>query len=97
MKKLLIFLFFISFNFLKSQDIINPVKWNFSHEISGDSIITLNFDATIDDKWHLYSQNIKDEPPLSTVFLFNDPYAAIKKINEGTNKIILDYPPIDVS
>ena len=85
MRKLLIFLFFISFNFLKSQDIINPVKWNFNHEISGDSIITLNFDATIDDKWHLYSQNIKDEPPLSTVFLFNDPYAAIKKINEGVS------------
>ena len=90
MKKLFVLLFCISFNFLKSQDVINPVKWIFSHEISSDSIVTLKFDAKIDQKWHLYSQNISNEPPLSTVFLFDEPYNSIKKINESNSIIAYD-------
>ena len=90
---LLLLLFIIPLNFLKSQEVIEPVKWSFSHEVINDSIISLKFKAEIDDKWHVYSQNIENEPPLSTIFLFDDePYSSIQKVNEG--KSIIAYDPI---
>ena len=93
MQKLPLFFFIILSFLLKSQDVIEPVKWNFSHTISSDSIITLKFQAKIDDKWHIYSQHIENEPPLSTLFLFEEePYSLIEKISEG--KSIVSYDPI---
>ena len=83
----------VSLNFLFSQDIIEPVKWNFFHEIKNDSILKLKFEAKIDDKWHVYSQNIENEPPLSTLFLFDqEPYSQIKKVKEGES--IVSFDPI---
>jgi thiol:disulfide interchange protein DsbD len=37
----------------------------------GDNEAELTFSATIDENWHLYSQNIKDGGPIKTSFFFN--------------------------
>ena len=93
MQRLILSFFILSSFFLKSQDVIEPVKWSFDYVKTNDSIITLNFKAKIDDKWHVYSQYIENEPPLSTIFLFeNEPYKSIQKITEG--KSIISFDPI---
>ena len=93
MKRLLLLFFILLSNSLKSQDIIDPVKWSFSHEITSDSTATLKFEAKIDDDWHVYSQYIEDEPPLPTLFLFEEyPYSLTQKISEG--KSVTVYDPI---
>ncbi len=51
--------------------ILNPVHWSYKVEnISRDEAL-LVFTADIDDKWHLYSQNIPDGGPVPTSFTFN--------------------------
>tara|TARA_B100000686_G_scaffold354610_2_gene465805 strand:+ start:4935 stop:6908 length:1974 start_codon:yes stop_codon:yes gene_type:complete len=67
--------FFFNFNYSQNSNLnynkdLDPVKWDFI--IDKDSIITLTFIAKIDSNWHLYSQFIDDEPPLSTKFNFNN-------------------------
>jgi len=91
MQRLFLLFFIITLNFLKAQDEIDPVKWSFSYEIINDSIITLKFEAKIEDKWHVYSQNLDNEPPLPTLFLFDDePFSLIEKISEGKSIIAYD-------
>ena len=55
----------------QENGVLEPVKWEFT---------TLNYDngemaivatATIDENWHLYSQNIDDGGPIPTSFMFN--------------------------
>jgi hypothetical protein len=93
MQRLLLLFFVISLNLLKSQDAIEPVKWNFSYEVISDSTIALKFEAKIEDNWHMYSQFIENEPPLSTMFLFEEePYSSILKVSEGES--IISYDPI---
>ena len=93
MQRLLLLFFVISLNLLKSQDAIEPVKWNFSYEVISDSTIALKFEAKIKDNWHMYSQFIENEPPLSTMFLFEEePYSSILKVSEGES--IISYDPI---
>lgn len=83
--KRFILLFFLSlFKFLNGQDLIEPVKWNYTFEYKNDSTLTLKFDAKIDHGWHVYSQFIKNEPPLKTHFIFdNKPFDSIEAIKES--------------
>lgn len=93
MQRLSQFFLILLSTYLSSQEVINPIKWSFSHELTSDSTATLNFEAKIDNNWHLYSQYIENEPPLPTVFLFdNEPYSSIKKLREG--KSVTFYDPI---
>ena len=73
----LIFLF-ASYNSGLGQ-ILDPVKWSFSSEkinffhrtFDTDDGAELNFKATIDKGWHLYSQFIDDGGPIPTSFHLN--------------------------
>jgi thiol:disulfide interchange protein len=50
---------------------LEPVKWSWSSEMTGKNTATLQFTATIDEGWSLYSQNISDGGPIKTSFYFN--------------------------
>lgn len=50
--------------------ILEPVKWSFSHEKVSETEYDLIFKADIDMHWHLYSQDIPMSPP-ATTFTFN--------------------------
>ncbi len=52
--------------------VLEPVKWSFSSEMTGKNTAMLKFNATIEDGWYLYSQNIPDGGPIKTSFYFND-------------------------
>lgn len=51
--------------------VIEPVKWSYSGEMTGKNTAMLKFSATIEDGWYLYSQHIPDGGPIKTSFYFN--------------------------
>ncbi len=48
----------------------NPVEWSTSVEKISDVEYDLIIKATIEDKWHLYSQNVPEDGPIPTSFVF---------------------------
>ena len=69
MKKIFI-LFFTLLSVITSAQIFTPVSWDFSQKQVSDHEIELQFKATIDDGWYLYSQFIEDDGPVPTEFTF---------------------------
>lgn len=49
--------------------IINPVKWSYSAE-QKDNEATLILKATVENKYHIYSQFLQDGGPIPTSFKF---------------------------
>ena len=68
---LLIISFFLSANVF--AQILEPVKWNFSAEKVSDTEYNIILKATIDNHWHVYSQEGSgDEGPIPTSFTFEE-------------------------
>lgn len=73
MKKIIYYLFI--FFLLTSQQyipaqVLDPVDWKFDYQRINDSEVDLILKAEIDNKWHLYSQDIPDGGPIPTSFTF---------------------------
>lgn len=68
--------------------ILDPVKWNFSSQKTGDQEYTLHMKATIEPGWHLYAQDAGDGP-IPTTFTFKDNSSAelIGKVEEKGKEI----------
>lgn len=64
---LLAFFTLVNSNFAQIHD---PVKWSASVEKISDSEYDLITTATIEAKWHLYSQNVPADGPIPTSFLY---------------------------
>jgi thiol:disulfide interchange protein DsbD len=47
---------------------LEPVKWTFKTKVTGANISELQFVATIDQGWHLYSQHLAGGGPIPTEF-----------------------------
>jgi thiol:disulfide interchange protein DsbD len=46
--------------------VMDPVKWTFSHEQTGEMEVDLVFKAVIDSPWHLYSAYLPEGGPIAT-------------------------------
>ena len=70
--KALILAFLLNFilSFSAFSQIQEPVKWSFKSIRINDTIAELQFVASIDRTWHLYSQAIQEGGPLPTEFKF---------------------------
>ncbi len=70
MKKLalILALFFISAGAF--AQIENPVTWSYGHKKISKTEAIIYLKATIEDGWHIYSQNIKPGGPIKTSFTF---------------------------
>ncbi|MFV0566838.1 MAG: protein-disulfide reductase DsbD family protein [Flavobacteriaceae bacterium] len=55
-----------------NAQILNPVKWNTSVNKLSETEYELVSTATIEQGWHLYSQNVEDGGPLPTIFTYDD-------------------------
>jgi thiol:disulfide interchange protein len=66
--------------------IADPVKWTFSHEITGEMEADLIFKATIQMPWHLYSAYLPEGGPIATKPYFDksDGYTLVDGIVEVT-------------
>lgn len=54
------------------QGPLNPVKWTYSMQTLPGGELELVFDASIEDRFHLYSINIPENGPLPTEFKFEN-------------------------
>lgn len=50
--------------------VLEPVKWSYEAKMLNDKQAELVFTATIDDTWHLYSQDLPPGGPVKTSFNF---------------------------
>jgi thiol:disulfide interchange protein len=50
--------------------VLEPVKWSYEAKVLNDKEAELIFTATIDDTWHLYSQDLPPGGPVRTSFNF---------------------------
>ena len=71
-----------------SAQILNPVKWSFSSQKISGNEYNLIFKASIDNQWHLYSQDIPQAPPATTfTFIQDSSYTRIGKVKEVGDEI----------
>jgi len=98
MKKLLVIIFFLFVGVFTNAQIIDPVIWEFSQSTISDSEVELQFKASIEKHWHLYSQftgqYYNDEGPIPTSFVFKESDFFIKKDSVIEELPIEDYDPI---
>ncbi|MGS0524397.1 cytochrome c biogenesis protein CcdA [Zobellia nedashkovskayae] len=85
MKKL-IFLFSLLCITLGYSQIVEPVKWTTSVDKISEIKYKLIIKATIDAGWHLYSQNVPDNGPIPTSFIFDDAEGAFKLIGNTSEE-----------
>ncbi len=85
----------ISFIFQSNAtgQILTPVKWSFSTKQINSGEVDLVFKATIDNNWHLYSQDIKENGPVPTSFSIekSSKFQLVGKVKEP--KAIEEFDP----
>lgn len=71
----------------QKSGILEPVKWTFSHEKTGEGIYDLNISAKVQDGWYIYSQFIEEGGPVPTSFIFEpgDHYETLGQTDEISN------------
>lgn len=72
MKKFLIVLLTLFTSITSFSQIVEPVKWDSEIKKVGDDTYELIMNASIEDKWHLYTQSIPDGGPIPTTFTFEN-------------------------
>jgi len=68
-KLLIVFLLTFSPCVLHAQ-ILKPVKWSYGAKRISSNEAVIFLKATINNGWHIYSQNVQDGGPTKTVFSF---------------------------
>ncbi|SDG04576.1 Disulphide bond corrector protein DsbC [Pedobacter terrae] len=72
MKKITLVLSMVLFTIAGAfAQIEKPVTWAYSAKKISKTEAVIYLKATIDDRWHIYSQNVKDGGPVKTTFTFS--------------------------
>jgi thiol:disulfide interchange protein DsbD len=80
------FTFLMAFALAVNAQIYNPVKWETSTQEVSESEFDLIISASIDEGWHLYSQNVPEGGPSPTTIIFekrDNEYQLVEKTSEG--------------
>lgn len=87
-----VFAFFLLAVLFTQAQIQTPVKWEFKTKVTGANTAELQFIASIDNGWHLYSQHLPDGGPMPTEFAFTklDDIQLDGKASEPTPKEVFD-------
>ena len=76
MKKIFFVIAFLFLGIFSNAQIIDPVVWEFSQKEISATEVELQFTASIEEHWHLYSQftgqYYHDEGPVPTSFVFKE-------------------------
>lgn len=90
MKYILSFLFsFLTIFNLQAQE-LNPVAWTFEQELVEDKL-ELRFVANIQDGWYLYAQEIAEDGPIPTSFIFNNIEVENTSLQESSEHLVEVY------
>ena len=68
--RIIILVSFLLIHVFATAQILKPVKWKFESKLSAQNEAIISFSATIDPKWHLYSQSVPPDGPVPTSFTF---------------------------
>ncbi|WP_396601275.1 protein-disulfide reductase DsbD family protein [Algibacter sp. R77976] len=92
-KRILLVFALIAFTVGHSQ-ILEPVKWKTAVEKISDTEYNLISTATIKSGWHLYSQDVPQDGPIPTTFMFDDANGAFKFVGNTSEEegYIVDDP-----
>jgi DsbC/DsbD-like thiol-disulfide interchange protein len=72
MKKITLLLAAVLFSVAGAfAQIEKPVTWSYAAKKVSKTEAVLYLKATIEDRWHIYSQNVKDGGPVKTTFTFS--------------------------
>lgn len=93
MKKILLF-FALMIAFIGQAQVLKPVKWSTSVTKISATEYQLVVTATIKPGWHLYSQNIPENGPQPTKFVFAGNSKYLKKGNTVEEKGHTVHDPI---
>lgn len=85
MKKVTLFFALLTICLGQAQ-ILEPVKWSTSVEKVSDTEYKLISKATIESGWHLYSQNVPEEGPIPTSFVYDESEGAFKFIDNTSEE-----------
>lgn len=85
MKKVTLFFALLTICLGQAQ-ILEPVKWSTSVEKISDTEYKLISKATIESGWHLYSQNVPEEGPIPTSFVYDESEGAFKFIDNTSEE-----------
>lgn len=83
-KEVLIFILLVGIQAI--SQIYDPVKWTATVEKISDTEYDLIATAVIEGDWHLYSQNVPDNGPIPTIFIFKGSSYYLKKGNTKEGK-----------
>jgi DsbC/DsbD-like thiol-disulfide interchange protein len=86
MKRLILFLAVTATALSAHSQILKPVTWSYAAKKISKTEAVVYIKAAIDDKWHLYSQTVKDGGPVKTTFTFpaSKEYTLVGKTVEPT-------------
>jgi DsbC/DsbD-like thiol-disulfide interchange protein len=86
MKKLIFAAVALLFSIGANAQIESPVKWSYAAKKVSSTEAVVFLRATIQDGWHIYSQNVKDGGPIKTSFTFtpSKEYSLIGQTSEPT-------------
>jgi len=92
MKKIVLLLSLLILSVSSFSQIYDPVKWSTSVEKISDSEYDLIITATIEDGWHVYSQNVPENGPIATSFTFekNDNFELVGSTVEEEGHTVFD-------
>jgi DsbC/DsbD-like thiol-disulfide interchange protein len=84
MKKVLILITLMVMGIGAFAQIESPVKWSYAAKKLSNTEAVVFLKATIQDGWHIYSQNLKDGGPIKTSFTFlpSKEYGLVGKTSE---------------
>lgn len=71
MKKIILLTLFTLGSFSLYAQILVPVKWSYAAKKINDKEAIVLLKATIDQGWHIYSQQVTDGGPVPTSFRFD--------------------------
>ncbi|KJD34883.1 thiol:disulfide interchange protein DsbD [Tamlana sedimentorum] len=86
MKRILLAVTVLIFSSTLFAQVLEPVKWSTSVEKISDQEYVLVSKATIESGWHLYSQNVPENGPIPTSFIYDDGAGAIQIIGNTSEE-----------
>ncbi len=95
MRKFFCLCLFVVFTLLADAQIQNPVSWAFTAKKVNPSTYELHLTASIEGKWHMYSQTTPDGGPVATAISFTkNPLVKVEGTASEVGKMQQKHEPL---
>ncbi|MEO6404390.1 MAG: protein-disulfide reductase DsbD domain-containing protein [Ferruginibacter sp.] len=91
MKQFFLLTILSTFFFAANAQIENPVQWSYTAKKISDKNYELHITATLDNKWHIYSQNAGDGPEPTVLSFDKNPLVKLDGKVQEKGKMEKEY------